>query len=207
MNIQYSFRYIVLSSLLIMTTGCISTSVKDFTDPDYIAFTSKKILIDATNPLFDEAFKNKLKNIDVEYLSTNSLFLPTRQYTSEGKVKIIKENDFDSYLVINIESDDSSRRVVAYQSTSTVNAYSTGYGNAYATGSSSTVPITSHKRHTGATAKLYDVKNGRMVWTADINTSASGALYMSNSDTVYSMVKKIISSLVAKGHLKNKPRS
>lgn len=207
MNIQHYFRYLVLTLLLIMTTGCISTSVKDFTDPDYITFTSKKLLLDATNPLFDEAFKNKLKNIDIEYLSTNSLFLPTRKYTSEDKVKIIKEKGFDSYLVINIESDDSSSRVVAYQTSSTANAYSSGYGNAYATGSSSTVPITSHRRQTGATAKLYDVKTGRMAWTADINTSASGALYMSNSGTVYSMVKKIIASLLAKGHLKNKPRS
>ena len=203
MIMKYS-KYLALFFVFVITGGCISTTVKDFTDPDYRTFTSHSLLLDAPHQLFDEAFKSKLGDIDVKYSSTDSFFLPTREYTAEQKASLIQNSGFDTYLFIDIKGEEQSNRVVAYQTRSSSSAYNTGYGGAYASGSSTTVPITSHKRKTGAKATLYDVKTGRIIWVADLDTSARGSLYMSNSGTVYSMVKKVITSLLAKGHLKKK---
>ena len=88
--------------------------IKGFTDPDYHAFKIHKLLVDAPNALFDDAFTNKTKNINVVYAATDTIFLPTRSYTSEEKASIIKQNGFDAYLYIDITSNDKSSRVVAY---------------------------------------------------------------------------------------------
>ena len=174
------FYCILVLSLLTNLVSCRSTLIKGFTDPDYHAFKIHKLLVDAPNALFDDAFTNKTKNIDVVYAATDTIFLPTRSYTSEEKASIIKQNGFDAYLYIDITSNDKSSRVVAYQTKSTANAYSTGYGSAYASGTSTTLPVTSHKRRTTAKATLYEVKTGRVVWVADLDTKDSGSLYMSN---------------------------
>lgn len=187
--------------ICLFLTSCISTQVRDFTDPDYINYTAKKLLIDAPSPFFEESFSYKLKDIDVQYAPTTNLFLPTRTYTAEEKVEIIRRNGFDSLLIISISGDNQSSDVVGYNTNSYANAYSTGYGNAYASGASTTVPIVSNNRNTQAQAKLYDTKNGRIIWVGNLNTKASGSLYMSNSSTVNSMTKEIINSLLQKRHL------
>ncbi len=207
-------KNIALIFLALSLSACVSTNVRDFTDPDYTNYTSVKLLVEAPGYLFDDSFSNELKDINVIYASANDLFMPTRTYTAAEKLKIMRAKGFDSLLTIGITSDNQSKNVVGYSTNSYTNAnasaYSTGYGSAYATGSSSTnattIPIVSHRRNTHAQAKLYDIKSGRVIWVGDIDTSADGSLYMSNTTTVNSMTEQIVSSLLEKGHLKKKQK-
>lgn len=193
-----------LAIFALFLTACISTHVRDFTDPDYVSYQSRKILIESPSHLFDESFSNELKGVDVLYASSNTIFIPTRSYTAKDKLKIMKEKGFDSLLSINISGDQQSSNVVGYNTNSYANAYSYGYGSAYASGTSTTVPIVAHNRNSKAQAKLYEVKTGRVVWVGNLETTASGSLYMSNSTTVDSMVEETVASLLVKGHLKKK---
>jgi len=198
----------ILLVLTLSLSACISTQVRDFTDPDYISFSSNKLLVESPNHLFEKSFSDELKNINIIYAPSSQLFMPTRSYTANEKLEIMKKHSFDSLLTISISGDNQSSNVVGYNTNSyaSANAYSTGYGNAYATGSgtSTTVPIVAHKRNTQAQAKLYDIKTGRVIWVGNLDTSASGSLYMSNSTTVDSMTNEIVASLLKKGHLKKK---
>lgn len=197
-------KLFILALFTMSLTACISTHVRDFTDPDYISFQSKKILIETPSHLFEESFSNELKNIDVIYASSSSIFIPTRTYTAKDKLKIMEDKGFDSLLTINISDNHQSSKVVGYNTSSYANAYSTGYGSAYASGTSTSIPIVSHNRNSKAIAKLYEVKTGRIIWVGNLDTSASGALYMSTSTTVDSMVEEIVVSLLKKRHLKKK---
>ena len=114
------------------------------------------------------------------------------------------KNGFDSILTIDIKGGKRSSNVVGYNSFSTANAYSTGYGNAYGSGTSTSIPIVAHNRNTQAQAKLYDLKEGRVIWVGNLKTAARGAFFMSDNTTVSSMTEEIISALLLKGHLKKK---
>lgn len=198
--------YILVIATLFLT-GCVSTNVRDFTDPDYMGFQSKKLLIESPSHLIEESFSNELKNIDVVYYLSSSIFIPTRTYTTKDKLKIMKDKGFDSLLTINISGDHQSSNVVGYNTNSYASAYSTGYGNAYASGTSTTIPIVAHNRNSKAQAKLYEVKTGRVIWVGNLDTSAQGSLYMSNSTTADSIAEEAVVSLLKKGHLKKKQSS
>jgi hypothetical protein len=151
-------KYIGLGRLLILLSGCISTKVKDFTDPEYQTFTAKKMLIGTPNVEFDEYFVNEAKdyNLDVALVPIHKLFLPTRQYTVEQKKEAIKKNKLDSYLAINVTGDSGAQsQVVGYQSQASASAYASG-NYAHASGSSTTTPIVSHNRSPQSKATLYD---------------------------------------------------
>ncbi len=201
-------KLIILSILTVFLSACISTQVRDFTDPDYIEFSASKLLIEAPNHLFAESFAQELEDINVIHSPSSKLFMPTRTYTAKQKLEIMRKEGYDSLLTISISGDDQSRNVVGYNTNSyaSANAYNTGHGNAYAYGSgtSTTTTIVSHKRSTQAQAKLYDIKTGRTIWVGDLDTAASGSLYMSNSSTVNSITEKIVSSLIQKGHFEKK---
>ncbi|WP_286716088.1 hypothetical protein [Thalassolituus sp. UBA2009] len=194
-------KKILLIPFCLILASCITTKVRDFTDPDYTNYAVKKILIDAPTLFFYESFSSNLQNIDVQHATIESLFLPTRTYTESEKIEIIRNNGFDSLLAIEVANEDQSSTIIGYNTNSYANAYSTGYNSTYASGSSTTTPIVSHNRSTQAQAKLYDLKTGRIIWIGNLNTKASGALYMSSGATINSMTRKIVTSLINSGHL------
>lgn len=184
-------------AMILFLSACVSTRVKDFTDPDYISFISKRLVIESPSQTFTDYFADALRRIDVEYISSDKLFLPTRSYTKDERLKTMEKKGFDSVLLVDFSGGSRSSSVVAYNTSTRI--YGGGYGNTYA--SSSTIPISTHRRNSQARAKLYNIKTGRIIWVGNLHTSASGALYMSNSSTVKSMTKSIVASLLRKGHL------
>ncbi len=196
-------KYIIVSLFTLTLSSCISTNVRDFTDPEYQTFAAKKLLVATPNQEFDDIFIQTLrnKNVNITASSMSSVFLPTRKYSTEDMAKIVQKNGYDSTIIISIAGDQSSSQVVSYMTNSSAQAYSTGYGSAYATGSSTTVPITAHKRNTTSKAELYDPLKQRKIWVADLTTKASGSLYVQNDDTMESISEEVINSLLQKRHL------
>ena len=196
-------KYIFLSTLSIMLASCISTNVRDFTDPEYQTFTASKLLVVTPNQEFDDIFLKTLrnKNINISANRMGDVFLPTRKYDTEEMVKIVQRKGYDATIIITIAGDQSSSQVVSYMTNSSANAYSTGYGSAYATGSGTTVPITAHRRNTTSQAVLYDPVTQRKIWVADLSTKAKGSLYMQNDDTMESISEEVINALLRKHHL------
>lgn len=196
-------KYIVLCFSLIALPSCIKTKLRDFTDPDFISFTVKKLLVVTPSQEFDDIFIQTLakKNIDVSANRFSDAFLPTRKYNKEEMLDIIKSNGYEATINITIAGDQSSSQVISYMTNSSAQVYSTGYGNAYATGQSTAIPITARNRNTASKAELYNPITQRKIWVADLNTEASGALYVQNDDTMKSISEETINSLLKRRHL------
>jgi len=188
----------------LILSGCISTHVRDFTDPEYTSFSSHKLLVITPNQKFDDIFIGMLKdeNIDVVAHKYSDIFLRTRKYTNDEMANIVRLNGYDSLIYIVISGDRSNNQVVSYMTTSSAQAYSSGYNSAYATGNSTTIPITAHTRNTNSTAELYDPLTHRKIWVADLETEASGSLYVQNDDTMESISEEVINTLIRKGHFR-----
>ena len=192
--------------VIFFLAGCISTQVKDFTDPEYQTFTSKKMLVGTTSLEFDDYFISEAQeyNLDVILVPMYKVFLPTRQYTIEQKLELLKKNKFDSYLIVNLIGDSGKKsRVSGYSTQSNATAYSSG-NFATARGSSTTTAIVSHSRATQSKASLFDSETQNTMWTADLNTSAKGALYTGSNDAMKDISASVIKSLIKAGHLKVK---
>ena len=196
-----------ISTLALSITSCRTTQIKAFTDPDYTNFTIRKFVIEADSEGAKQVIKDRLSSLDVEYTFANELFLPTRQYTKDDIANIILKQGYDSYLYIGIGKTAYSSNVTSYQTntqttyTQNTNPYTPNYGGINATGTSTTTPMTSHKSRTKAEAKLYDVRTGRVIWVANLDSEAGGKLYMNESGTDFDIAKKVVASLIAKGHL------
>jgi hypothetical protein len=184
-------------------TGCITTEVRDFTDPNYNAYNVNKILLITPNPTFDDIFINELRSqqLVTNVVTSSQVFLPTRSYSPQEMTDIIAKNNIDAILHIVINNESSSSQVVGYMTNSSAQAYSTGYGTASATGYSTTTPTIIRKRNTSSKAELFDPRTSQKIWVASLETSASGAIYVQNNDTMKSISKEVINSLIAKNHL------
>jgi len=196
-------KHIPIVIFLLTLTACISTQVRDFTDPEYQTFTAKTLLVVTPSQEFDDIFLSTLndKNINISAKRFSDVFLPTRKYSTEEMTKIIKSRGYDAVIIITLAGEESSSQVVAYMTNSSAQAYSTGPNTAYASGSGITIPLTAHKRSTTSKAELYDPINKRKIWVANLNTKASGSLYVQNDDTIESISEEVINTLLNKKHL------
>ncbi|MDR3625561.1 MAG: hypothetical protein P4L45_01935 [Ignavibacteriaceae bacterium] len=183
-------KNILLSSFLLgmffLFTGCASTSITSFTDPDYRAVQFKNILTVAnTNKLSDRL---SLENRIVEVMATNgikaipsySIFPPTREFTDNQKKDLMLDNKIDGCLIINF-GEQGVQEISIPITGSTSQTKITG--NSITTSTQYIGGQTFNKPYAEFELKLYDVSNGKMAWTA--NSFTGGNAY-ANFNTVYS---------------------
>jgi hypothetical protein len=200
---MYSIKMCVFVIFTSLLTGCISTDVRDFTDPEYNSYKVKKMLLVTPNPTFDDIFISELrsKNINTEVVTSSQIFLPTRSYSKNDMSSLIASNKFDAILYIVVNGESSNSQVVSYLTNSSAQVYSTGYGSASATGTSTTTPIMAFSRDTSSKAELFDPINSQKIWVANLQTSAQGAIYVQSDDTMESISEEVINSLIKKNHI------
>jgi hypothetical protein len=200
MNTMKTYVLVIFTLFL---TGCISTDVRDFTDPEYNSYKVNKMLLVTPSPTFDDIFINELRSnkLTTEVVTSSQLFLPTRTYSKEDMRTLIAKNQFDAILYVVVSGESSNSQVVSYLTNSSAQAYSTGYGSATATGTSTTTPIMAFTRDTSSKAELFDPVNSRKIWVANLQTSARGAVYVQSDDTMESISEEVISTLIKKKHL------
>ena len=185
---------IPLALLIPLLSGCISSSVKGFTDPDHVNFKPKKILMLMSDRLGEAYKRNVMQLTNAEAISRNDLFLPTRTYSEEKKAEIIVENNIDAILSLDMTGDRASNNVTSYQT----------YSNT--TGTSTTVPVTTARRNSSAKVKLYKAGRG-VAWVGTISTTARGSLYTNSDSIMDSMAENTIKELIRVGHLDLKKTS
>ena len=171
--------------------------MRDFTDPEYNSFVSKKLLVATPNPTFDEIFLKAAKDnyVETEIVKYSDLFFPTREYTAQDIRNTIKANNIDSILLVGIAVDSGVHaQVIGYQTNISVNQFNN-------TATAHTYAQTAYSRATAANAKLLDAKTKQTIWMADLITNASGAIYVQSDDTMEDMSDEIIRTLGKKRHL------
>ncbi|MDR3598783.1 hypothetical protein [Clostridium sp.] len=189
-----------LFGIFIFLSGCASTSITSFTDPDYRAVQFKKILVAAnTNKVSDRL---NMENRIVEVLATNglksipsySIFPPTREFTDSLKKVLMIESKIDGCLMIYFGDrgiDQVQIPVIGSSTKGTVNKNNNG-----ATFSSLTTFIGGQvldKPYAEFEIKLFDVVNGKTAWIA--NSFTGGNAYADFNDVYESFCDKVIYKL------------
>ena len=208
-----SISIIVVACLLL--PACITTSAKSYTDPDYVNYKPKKIVVSSISDDFE--FNTKLEKQIIEKISRKGIegvsyldiFAPTRTYTSDQVFNKLMDLDITSLLVISPNSDASQSEVAFIQSystsTATANAYSTSggnvYGSAYGTSNTMSVPMKNKTRQFTSEAKLYDSKTQKVAWLIQTKTAAQGWLYVGDGSLISDISSEIVSKLIKDLHL------
>jgi hypothetical protein len=204
--------------MLFSCFGCVSTQVKSHTDIKYATHQIKSIAILALSDdvgLSDAIEKNlteRFSAIGVKTVLSQDILPPTRQYTMDEIKDTFISRGIHSLLIVDVGGSIQSSDVVGYQSYG--RAYGSAYGNAYtvgnttyayASGSASstntTVPIRKFQRDTITYTTIYDVASTDVIWVAQTETKAGGALFVSDTSTGNDLASNIIQELIKNGHL------
>ncbi len=215
-------KILLYTAILFSLTGCINTTVTSVNNPTYKEHKIYKIAIDTptesliTSQKIAESFKYSFSKKNIEAIPMNTIFPPTRKYTIEEMRKFFIDNNFDSYLSLEVKASQRSSQTVGYNANTTTQIYgnstysSITYGgatqgsgsyNATTYGTTTTTPIVAHNQDTKARITLHDVNTGAVIWFADTYTQAGGALYMGDTITIDDIVLKTINKLVEDGHI------
>ena len=199
---KYLYTTILLASFALMLTGCVTTSVRGFTDNDYKDYKIKKIAVRAPNVgfAFGEVMENSmvksLRSSKVQAASFLSLFPPTRDWTNEEVAKQLMSEGYDSIMYVYLVGSDSSSQTISYINSG--NAYA--YGG-MATYSSTSVPVSSIRRYTQTRVKVFDIRTTDVIWIGDSSTKAGGLLFMGDETQTDSISSNVVTSLSESGHI------
>jgi hypothetical protein len=189
-----------LVGIFTLITGCASTSITSFTDPDYKAVQFKYILVAVnTNKLGDRL---NMENRIVEVFSSNgiksipsySIFPPTRQFNDSMKKSLMIESNIDGCMMVYFGESGIEQVQIPVIGSKTKGSVT--YNSQGADYKSETTYIGGQildKPYAEFDIKLFDVINGKMAWIA---SSFTGGSAYSNFNTVYSsFCDKIIDRL------------
>ena len=139
------------------------------------------------------------------------MFPPTREWTSEARNKILIDRKVDAVIIVTPGASSSSVIPVAtqtygsYSGTYTGSTYgSTTSGTVNMSGTSTSYNIMSARSEAEFSAILFDVRESRVAWYADIFTKAGGTLFVSGKGDAKAAAKGVIKGLIENGHLKKK---
>ena len=177
--------------------GCASTQIKaSWKDPTYSMSAMRKVLVMAVVPqstsqrVMEDAFVDKLSKQGVQALASYSLSPSEAGLNEEGWKRLVAENNVDTILVVRLVDMKTVEREVPPSSTmvnSTTPSYPANYhggysGNrpAYGTGwygyyensyqVVTTPGYTIKDTYAIAETKLWDIQNGKLVWTGSTHT-------------------------------------
>lgn len=164
------------------TSGCASTKMRSFPDPDFAGHEYRCILIAAQLKNLDqkadaeEIFVDEFSDLDMTCIRSLDVLLPTREYADEDLFDILKEHHVDGVLVVRETEYYEEEKYIPESSTTTTNSNlsaTTFYygGTAYTQG---TGRGTSHTSKSGGYyvrkprvrhhVELYDVKSRSTAW-------------------------------------------
>jgi hypothetical protein len=179
-----------------------STDIESFTDPDFVGFMPKKVVVlvasDDLNVarLVETPLIEALAERGVEAHSGLDLFPPTRPIESYDMHGMLKARGIDSAILI----APSGRSTGSYQGPST--ATTNISGNTATTTVTPQVIQTSDASFEARLLALGDVpETTRVAWQAQIQTSASGWIFVSKKGDAKGAVRAITRALSEDGHL------
>jgi len=187
-----------------------STKHESFTDPDYLNYQPRKIVLvventdNETRAAILKKIQKKFEKFGVTVVGYRNLLPPTRNWTPEDRAAIYEREGIDSVLVVTAGASASSVMHIATQSFGTTKVSGSTFGNTFnATGQSNTTSynIYSVKSKADFSAILLDVSNSRIVWYVDVRTKAGGYLFVGDKRDGKAVAKEIIKALEDDGHI------
>jgi hypothetical protein len=206
----------MLGLMALSISGCITTQIRGYSNPDRANFVAKKIAVFASAKDIGievavlDGFIEKLGANGVHSVDFKRILPPVRTYTNDEVLTALRRNGVDSVLEINIGGGDIQTVYLGSQThgTATSTANASFYGNsAYVNGqtnySGSSMPIYGANRTTTAEMKLLalDGESSDTVWVSSAKTEAGGKLFVTDNSTADSLATDTVNELVKVGHV------
>lgn len=201
----------VLIGLSVPAQAFRSIDVQSFTDPDYVGFQPKKVVVMVVGGTHEvtaeilERVTSQLAKRGIQAFSARNLFPPTRTWTEADQAAIYEKNEIDSGLIVTVGANASQIIPVATQTYGSANVFgnvnSSGSFNAQGTSSATSYNIMAAKSKAEFSAVLLDIKKNRTVWYADVLVKASGTLFVSEKGDAKGVVNGIVKGLEDDGHV------
>jgi len=209
-----SIRIYGLVALLLTSSAASafrSTDIESYTDPDYTGYQPKKVMLvveGASQEMrteIEERLTKEFEKKGVEAIPNRKLFPPTREFSTEERMKVLEAQGVDSALVVTIGESASQVMAIATQTrgTAQMNAKPTSGGGYSATGTmnSTSQNIYSAKSKAEFSAVLFDAAKNRTAWYADVQVKAKGTLFVGEKGDAKGLVGAVIEGLEDDGHL------
>lgn len=200
---MYKFlKLIIIAFALSLQAGCVTTTVRGFTDNSYKNFKIRKIMVRAPNSnfafaeLLEQSVIDELKNKKVSSESFIRTFPPTRKWTNDKVSKWLIDNSYDTIMYVILAGSESSSSNIGYIQTGSA----TVYGNNTSI-SGASVAINRFDRTTLTRIKIYDVKTANVIWIGDANTQAGGLAFMGDQTQTDSIAENVVEALQNSGHI------
>lgn len=226
---QYAFLPILVMIFCMLAPATAdafrSTKQESFTDPDYLEFKPKTLVILVLSDnleirkIVEERISKDFEKRGIKVFVNSKLFPPTRVWDNAQRAEIYERYSIDAGIVVAF--GESSQQVSQVGSTTWGSATANTRGNATANsrgnttdisfdastttyGSSTTTAIVSAKGNASFSAVMFDVREGRTAWTTDIYTKASGTLFVGGKGDAKAAAKAVIKGLIEDGHIPKK---
>lgn len=183
-------------------TGCASTEVTSFTDPEYHGKKYAKFMV--MTPGVNLEYSSMLQSRMCEAIIKKGavcrrgldLFPPTRAYDDAVIAKVMHERGIDGYLVVSYGGNHVQRHDMGYVAQGSASVFGntiSAYGSA--------VPISSYSRTDGYSAALIDVSSEQAAWVGGANTHAQGLVNVTNKVFTASLASELADELARAGHI------
>jgi hypothetical protein len=197
---------LLLSVLAMDAFAFRSIDAESYTDPDFVGYQPKKILILVENVSQEarkEAEKRLLKSLKksgLESLKYFEVLPPTREWLPEERRRRLEASEVDSILLITGGASSATVIPLATQRFSSGSAYAHGNSATYS-GSSTSFNIVGAKSQAEFSVLLYSVADERVAWHADVFTKAAGTAFVSEKGNGKGAAVGTIRALKKDGHI------
>ena len=193
-----------------------STKVDGHTDPEYVGYKPKKVLVvvhagtTEMRLITEERLVERLGDFGVEASTERRVFPPTREWTPEMRVEILKRQEFDSTLIVAAGANSSSVIPYARQTYGTANTsgqvHGNGAFNAQTNASTTSYDLVIARSSAEFSSVLVENGSGNTIWYGDILTKAGGTLFVGEKGDAKASVRGVIEGLQEAGHLEKQKR-
>jgi len=208
-----SYATVVLVMTLILG-GCASTDITAFKDPAFKTVTFRRILVVANTSDLGERQNIESRMVEsfqkagIFAMQSLELFPPTRSFSGEQKIELLKNAKLDAYISINIgESGVEQTYIPPTQSTTKTEGTVRVNDNSAQYKENSTTTTdggrTLSKPWANFSTSLNDVSSGALVWIA--SSSTGGNAYATINTVRQSYCDKVVTQLRKDGLVEGYP--
>jgi hypothetical protein len=187
---------------ILFLSGCATTSITGFTDPDFQSKAFKSLVVVTPNlnleysSLLQGKVCNAVQGMNISCKRGLDLFPPTRTFDTDGIVRILNDNRIDGYLLLTYGGGSTQSQQIgtlAYGSATVFANTISAYG--------SSTPVMSFSRSDGYSIVLIDTQTFKKAWVGGAKTQAQGLANITDDVFTGSLGAKIVSVLKDAGHL------
>lgn len=194
-------KYLLL--LVPLISGCVTTSVRSFSDNAYKGHQIKKVVVNGGKSRFGQQLETKIvKKISPNTISNSyfSEFPPTRTYGGDQVQQTLLNKGYDSMLVIEFKGGNKNTKYAGTFNSGSASWYGGGgYGSVYGSGMS--IPMYTTTANITITATLFDLRTRKKMWVGNFNTNAQD--FSANIPAMAENASNtIIKDLKTKGHIR-----